>query len=70
MAVGVGRLFGLHLLQVETAPGQLKPADTLENWAGAKAWVGKQTESSELPGICVPEGSQVPGCLAGLGQVI
>lgn len=38
MAVGTGRLFGLHLLQGDTAPGQLKPADPLETWVGAKAW--------------------------------
>lgn len=68
MAVGTGRLFGLHLLQGDTAPGQLKPADPLETWVGAKAW-DREREASELPEIYIPGGSQVPGCPGGLRQV-
>lgn len=54
MAVGIGRLFGLHLLQGDTPPGQLKPADPWETWVGAKAWDRKQREASELPEIYIP----------------
>lgn len=69
MAVGIGRLLGLHLLQGDTAPGQLKPADPLEKWVGAKAWGRRQREASELPEISTPEGSQVSGCPGGLRQL-
>lgn len=69
MAVGIGRLFGLHLLQGDMPPGQLKPADPLETWVGAKAWDRKQREASELPEIYIPEGSQVPGFPGVLRQV-
>ena len=69
MAVGIGRLFGLHLLQGDMPPGQLKPADPLETWVGAKAWDRKQREASELPEIYIPEGSRVPGFPGVLRQV-
>lgn len=69
MAVGIGRLFGLHLLQGDVAPSQLKPADPLEKWVGAKAWGRRQRAASKLPEIYPPEGSQVSGCPGVLRQV-
>lgn len=39
---GIGRLFGLHLLLVKAAPGQMKPPDALESRAAAKSLVGSR----------------------------
>lgn len=55
MVVGIGRLLGLHLLEAETTPGQMKPTGPLESWAGAEAWVGCKRDVKTASRV--PEGS-------------
>lgn len=56
MVVGVGRLLGLHLLEIETSPGRMKPTGP---WTGAEAWVACRRGISTASRV--PEGSAARG---------